>query len=166
MVESLDLGSPLASVKGTGSYVVATRTGEAKANLALPSVAPLSAFAEQPLTGSAAIELTARSEAGDLTLGWQGTLSDFGVPGVPPGPGGTHRQPRRFGVVEARRHWSLAGVRVASEGGALHRVGSRPGPAGTLDLALDLPGSACCGPAWTAPSRRTPLASARRPSSS
>ena len=51
VVEELDLGSPLASVKGSGSYVVATRIGQAKANLALPSVAPLSAFAEPTADG-------------------------------------------------------------------------------------------------------------------
>ena len=35
--------------------------------------------------------------------------------------------------------WSLAGVRVASEGGAFTVTGRGRGPAGTLDLALDLP---------------------------
>lgn len=139
VVEQLDLGSPLASVKGSGSYVVATRTGEAKANLALPSVVPLSAFAEQPLTGSAAIDFTLRSEAGDLALGWQGTLSDFGVPGVPRDLVAPTVNLAGSASLKRDDSWSLAGVRVASEGGAFTVTGRGRGPAGTLDLALDLP---------------------------
>ena len=139
VVEQLDLGSPLASVKGAGSYVVATRIGQAKANLALPSVAPLSAFAEQSLTGSAAIDFTLRSEAGDLALDWQGTLGDFGVPGVPRDL--VAPAVSLAGSVSLKRDdsWSLAGVRVASEGGVFTVAGRGRGPAGTLDLALDLP---------------------------
>jgi|GEM_PF-651803 len=138
-VEQFDLGSPLASVKGAGSYVVATRTGQAKANVALPSVAPLSAFAEQPLTGSAAIDFTARSEAGDLALGWQGTLGDFGAPGVPHDLVAPTVSLAGSASLKRDESWSLADVRVASEGGVLTVAGRGRGPAGTLDLALDLP---------------------------
>ncbi|MDP2334573.1 MAG: translocation/assembly module TamB domain-containing protein [Reyranella sp.] len=139
VVESLELGSPLASAKGSGTYVVATKTGEVKANVALPSLAPLSAFAEQPLTGSAAIDLTARIEAGDLTLGWQGTLGDFGVPGVPHDLVAPTVSLAGSASLKRDDSWSLAGVRIASEGGALAVTGHGRGPAGTLDLALDLP---------------------------
>lgn len=139
VVEQLDLGSPLASLKGTGSYVIATRIGQAKANLALPSVAPLSAFAEQPLTGSAAIDFTLRSEAGDLALGWQGTLGDFGVPGVPRDLVAPAVSLAGSASLKRDDSWSLAGVRVASEGGTFTLAGRGRASAGTLDLALDLP---------------------------
>ncbi|TAJ27213.1 MAG: hypothetical protein EPO67_17580 [Reyranella sp.] len=139
VVESFDLGSPLASVKATGSYVVSTRIGEAKAHLALPSVAPLSAFAEQPLTGSATIDFTMRSEADALALGWQGTLGDFGVPGVPHDLVAPAVSLAGSATLKRDESWSLAGVRVASGGGGLTVSGRGRGPAGTLDLALDLP---------------------------
>ncbi len=139
MVESLDLGSALASVKGTGSYAIATRIGEAKATLALPSMAPLSALAEQPLTGSATLDLTARSEAGDLTLGWQGTLRDFGVPGVPHGLVTSAVDLAGSASLKHDESWSLAQVRIASDGGMLTMSGRGTGASGTLELALDLP---------------------------
>lgn len=139
VVEVLDLGAPLASVKGTGSYVITTRTGNARANLAVPSVAPLSAFAEQPLTGSASIDLTARSEAGDLTVGWQGMLSDFGVPGVPQDLVAPGVSLAGSAALKRDETWSLDGMRIASAGGALTVSGRGRGPTGTLDLALDLP---------------------------
>ena len=73
-VTSLDLGSPLATVKGGGSYLPATQIGEAKVTVALPSLAPLSALAEH-----AAHRQSDRRSHGDepiadgLKLAWQGT---------------------------------------------------------------------------------------------
>ena len=139
VIESLDIGSPLASVTGTGSYVVATAIGEAKGTVTLPSVAPLSAFAQQPLTGSAIVDVTVRSDAGDLTLGWQGTLRDFGAPGVPRDLVASTVDLAGTAALKRDESWSLADVRVASEGGTFTLSGRGRDSAGTLDLALDLP---------------------------
>ncbi len=145
-IESLDLGAPLASVKGTGSYVIATRIGEAKATVTLPSVAPLSAFAQQALTGSAIVDLTVRSEAGDLALGWQGTLRDFGAPAVPRDLVASTVDLAGSATLKRDESWSLADVRVASEGGTFTLAGRGRDSAGTLDLALDLPRIAALRP--------------------
>lgn len=139
IVESFDLASPLASVKGTGSYAVATRIGEGKADVALPSLAPLSALAERPLTGSAAVGVTGRSDAGGLTLGWKGMLENFAVPGLPDNLGRPTVDLTGSASLKRDGSWSLADARIASDGHSLTVSGSGRGSAGTLDLALDLP---------------------------
>ena len=139
VVEQLDLGSPLASVKGTGSYVVATAIGDAKGTVTVPSVAPLSAFAQQPLTGSAVFDVTVRSDAGDLALGWQGALRDFGSPSVPRDLVAPTVDLAGSALLKRDESWSLADVRVASEAGTFTLAGRGRDSAGTLDLALELP---------------------------
>ena len=139
LVESLDLGAPLVSLKGSGAYAMATRTADAKASVALPSLAPWSALAGQPLSGGATVDLTARSVAGDLTLGWQGTLDKLATPGVPADLLAPAIGLAGSASLKADDSWALTGLRVTGESGTLDVSGHGRGADGTVELVLDLP---------------------------
>lgn len=138
-VTSLDLGSALALVKGDGSYLPATRNGQARATVALPSLAPLSALADTPLAGGATVDLTATTDADGLKLTWQGTVSDLSAADL---PSDLVTATVNLSGAATWRHdeaWSLSDVRVASEGATFGIAGRGRGATGDLDLSVDLP---------------------------
>jgi translocation and assembly module TamB len=140
MLDSLDLTSALGSVKGNGgSYQAKTGTGEVKATVDLPSLAPLSALAERELAGRAHLELSARNDAQGLVIGWQGTLADVGAPGVPPGLVAREVTLSGTGTLRSDDSWSLADVRVASGAGSFGLSGRGQGSTGRFDLAVEVP---------------------------
>lgn len=138
-VKSLDLGSPLASVQGKGSYAPSTGMGDAKATVALPSLAPLSQMAGRPLVGSATVDVTASIDRDGLKLGWRAVARDLGAEGLPAAMVSAPVSLFGAATLGRDRMWTLSDVRLASEGGTLDLSGRGQGGAGELDLAVDLP---------------------------
>ena len=138
-LDSLDATSALGSVKGGGgSYLPKTEAGEVKATVDLPSLAPFSALAERELVGRAHLELSARSDAQGMTLGWQGTLVDAGAPNVPPDLIAREVTLSGNAALQRDETWSLADVRVASAAAAFGLSGRGKGSTGKFDLSVDL----------------------------
>ena len=123
---------------GGGSYLPKTETGELKATVELPSLAPFSALAQRQLVGRAHLDLQARRDGEGLTFGWQGTLADAGAPDVPTDL--VAREVTLSGKAALRRDetWSLSDVRVASEAASFGLSGSGKGQTGKFDLLVEL----------------------------
>ncbi|MGD9878632.1 MAG: translocation/assembly module TamB domain-containing protein [Reyranella sp.] len=139
-VQSLDFRSTPAVLSGSGSYVLATKVGDLKATVTLPDFAVFSTLAGQPLAGQGTWDLTATSDAKDVSLSWRGTVSDLGATGLPVqlvnasvGLSGT-------ATWQFDQSWTLRDVRVAAGDNAVLSIAGR-GQAETadLDLSLDLP---------------------------
>lgn len=145
-VRSLDLGSPLASVKGNGTYVPSTGMGEAEATVALPSLAPLSELAGRPLAGSASVDVTASSDRDGMKLDWRAVARDIGVEGLPAAMVSAPVNASGAAILGRDRSWTLSDVRVASEGGTLEVAGRGQAGTGELDLTVDLPTLAALQP--------------------
>jgi translocation and assembly module TamB len=138
-LDSLDLKSALASVSGgVGSYKPKTEAAEAKATVELPSLAPFSALAGRDLAGRARVELTARSDADGLRLGWQGVLTDAGAPDVPPGLIASSIALSGAATLQRDDTWSLSDIRVATDAASFGLSGRGQGSTGRFDLSLDL----------------------------
>lgn len=136
---SFDLASPLATVKGEGSYVPATQIGDVKATVVVPSLAPLAAFAGRPLAGTATVEVAATTDKDGVKGTWQGIVSDIGATGLA-AEAVTARIDLSGGATwRFDEAWSLSDVRISSEGGTLGVSGQGKAATGTLDLSLDLP---------------------------
>lgn len=149
-LDSLETKTALGSVKASGgSYQPTTGAGEGKVAINLPSLSPLSGLAQQELTGSAHLELSARNNAQGLTIGWQGVLAKLGVPGMPPTLAGRDVTLSGNGALRNGDSWSLADVRVVSEAGSFSVSGQGQGSTGKLDLALDLTQLAALRPELT-----------------
>jgi len=138
-LEALDVTSPLAAVKGNGAYAIGSQSGEGKVTVELPSLEPLSALAGRALSGNATLELTGKSAAGDLTLGWQGVVRNIGTPDLPQDLVASTVRLAGSATLKRDETWSLSDVRVTSDGGSLGIAGRGRGATGTLDLTLDLP---------------------------
>ncbi|CAN5837695.1 hypothetical protein BH11PSE3_BH11PSE3_04730 [soil metagenome] len=136
---SFDLGSPLATAKGDGSYVPATEVGALKATVVLPSLAPLSTLAGTPLAGAATVEVAATSDKDGVKGTWKGIVSDVGARGL--AAEAVTAKISLSGGASWRfdEAWSLSDVRIASDGGALGISGEGKAATGVLDLSLDLP---------------------------
>ena len=138
-IEALEVTSPLAGVTATGSFVQATQRGEAKATISVPSLAPLSGLAGRELVGSAAVDLTATSQAETVTVGWKGALRDLAVPGVPRDLVATAVNLSGTAAVGRDEAWVLRDARIESSAGSFSVNGTGRAATGTLDLALSLP---------------------------
>jgi translocation and assembly module TamB len=138
-LDSLNATTAVGSVtEGGGSYLPKTETGEVKATVELPSLAPFSALAQRPLVGRAHLDLQARRDGDGLTFGWQGTLADAGAPDVPTDL--VAREVTLSGKAALRRDqtWSLSDVSVASEAATFGLSGSGKGQTGKFDLLVEL----------------------------
>lgn len=138
-VTSLDVGSPLASVKGTGSYLPATRAGDAKATISVANLAPFSALAGRALSGSATVDVDTMITGDGVKAGWQGTLRGMSADGLPADLIASKVDVSGTATWRRDEAWSLSDVRVASETGTLGVSGHGRGATGELDLSLDLP---------------------------
>jgi translocation and assembly module TamB len=138
-VRSLDIGSPLVSVKGGGGYLPASQAGDSKATVTLPNLAPLSDLAGVALAGNSAIDLTVNSDRDGIKLGWRGTVSNVTAEGLPSEL--ITAQVALSGAATWRfdEAWTLSDVRVASEGATLVVAGRGKAAAGELDLTVELP---------------------------
>ena len=139
VVESLDVTSSLATMKGSGSYLPSTEIGEGKATVELPSLEPLSALAGRPLVGSGRVELSTQSHADGLALNWQGTVQGLTVPELPVALATPAVALSGGATLKRDGSWTLEAVRVASEGAALEIAGRGRAQTGTFDLSLSLP---------------------------
>jgi translocation and assembly module TamB len=138
-VTSLDIGSSLASIKGSGVYWLSTKAGELKATVALPNLEPLSALAGRQLGGSATVDLTATADAQGLKANWQGTVTDISATGLPTEVATARVSLSGSAAWRYDETWSLTDVRVASDGGTLVISGRGRDSTGDLELSLDLP---------------------------
>lgn len=138
-ITSLDIGSAVASVKGDGTYAPASRAGEAKATVTVPSLAPLSALVGRPLAGAASIDLTATSDRDGYKVTWRGTVNDPTAEGLPAALVANNIGLSGTATLGQDQSWTLRDARVASQGGTLDLAGSGRDGAGELDLSVDLP---------------------------
>ena len=138
-MESLQVGSALASVKAAGTYGLETKRGDAKATISVPSLAPLSTVAGRDLVGSAAIDVTATSQAETVTVGWKGTLRDLGAPGVPRDLVATAVTLSGTAALGRDEAWTVRDARVESSAATFAVSGTGRAATGTLDLSLGLP---------------------------
>ncbi len=138
-VTSLDIGSSLASVKGSGWFSPSTQAGEAKTIVALPTLKPLSALAGSPLEGKATVDVATTVDAQGVKANWQGTLSGINAAGL---PAELATAPVKLSGAATWRYdetWTLTDVRVASDGGTFIISGRGRDSTGDLELSLDLP---------------------------
>lgn len=138
-VRSLDFGSTPASVKGEGSYILASKVGELRATVTLPDFAVFSALAGQPLSGQGAWDVAATSDAKGVSLSWQGAARNLGAVGLP-----AELVKARVGLSGSAswhfdQSWTLSDVRVAAQGAVLIIAGRGQAQTAELDLSLDLP---------------------------
>lgn len=137
-IRSFDVAMPLVRVKGAGDYAPSLDKGEVRANVDLPSLAPLSAIAGRALTGKATVDLTANVDKGNLSARWQGRVDGLGAPDVPPGLIATVDLAGMAGLAPDGT-WTVRDATLGSESGTLTVSGRGREQAGTLDLDLDLP---------------------------
>ncbi|WP_421998648.1 translocation/assembly module TamB domain-containing protein [Reyranella sp.] len=138
-VKSLDLDSPVAAVKGGGSYVVASGGGDGKFTVTVPELAPFAALVGQPLGGTAVIDLDAKADSTGYALGWQGKVTNISAAGLPADLDKSEIALSGEAKLARDQAWSLDNVRVVSKGGTLDIAGRGRGATGDLELALDLP---------------------------
>ena len=136
---SLEIATSLATVKASGSYTPSTEIGEAKANVMVPNLAPLSALAGRPVGGSAAFDLTGNSDRDGYKFGWHGTVADVTAEGLPAGIVTAPLTLSGAGTWRLDESWTLTDVRVESQGNTFGVSGRGRAATGDLDLALDLP---------------------------
>lgn len=139
VIDAVDLASPLAELKGNGTFAPATLEGEGKASITVPDFAAFSGSAGLPLGGHGHLDLTVQPQAGGIKVTWQGGLEDLGIPNAPPSllrPAVT-----LSGAATAGRDlaWSLDSVRVASEALTLEIGGHGKNRTGEIDLSLAVP---------------------------
>lgn len=137
--ESLDLTTPLASVKGGGAFLPSTQAAETTLTIDLANLSAFSTLANMPLGGRGRIELTARSDKDGQRADWQGTLDDLTLDGMPPGL--TRESIRLSGgaALGANQAWRLDKVAMASQGFAFEMSGTGRERTGTIDMTLSLP---------------------------
>lgn len=138
-VTSLDIGSSLASVKGSAQYSLSTMTGEAKTTIALPNLEPLSALAGRPLGGNTTVDLTTTIEPRGLKAAWQGTVTDMRAAGLPAELVTAQVNLSGAATWQYDETWSLTDVKVSSDGGTVVISGRGRDSTGDLDLSLELP---------------------------
>jgi translocation and assembly module TamB len=143
-IRSFEVGMPLLQVKGNGNYAAADDRGEVRATIDLPSLEPLSDIAGRALTGKAQVDLTAGIDKGNLSVHWQGRLTDFGAPDVPQGLVATVDLAGNA-TLAADGTWTMRDAKLGSGSGTLTVSGRGREQSGTLDLALDLPRLATFG---------------------
>ena len=139
-VTSLDVGSPLAAVKGTGSYGLANQAGDAKATVSVPSLDPLAPLIGQPLTGNATVDVDLAMTADGLKGSWRGDVRDLGSKSLPDHLG-TPKALKLSGsaALDNDETWSLSDVQVTSDSGTFVVSGRGKDSTGDLALSLDLP---------------------------
>jgi len=137
-IDSVDVVSPLVSVKGSGSVAPATLEGNGKASITVPDFAAFSGIAGMPLGGRGHLDLTAQAQGGGGKLTWQGGLEDLSFPDV---PSGLVRPITLSGTATTGQDlaWSLDAVRLASEALTLEIGGHGKNRNGEIDLSLALP---------------------------
>jgi translocation and assembly module TamB len=137
-IDSVDVVSPLVSVKGNGSFAPTTLEGDGKASITVPDFAAFSGIAGMPLGGRGHLDLTGQAQGGGGKLTWQGGLEDLSFPDA---PSGLVRPITLSGAATAGQDlaWSLDSVRVVSEALTLEIGGRGKSRSGEIDISLALP---------------------------
>ena len=145
-IDSAELASALASIKGGGVYQPSSRSGEAKITLSVADAATISTLAGRRLTGRGSIDLTARVGDGAATVAWDGTLENLSVEGVPTD---MLKAAIRLGGSAGLRQdqsWTLKDVRVENDALAFTAAGRGRGREGDVELSLKTPRLASIDP--------------------
>ena len=145
-IDSAELASALASIKGSGVYEPSSGSGEAKVTLSVADAATISTLAGRRLTGRGSIELTTRVGDGAATLDWQGTLENLSVEGV---PADLLKAAIRLGGsagLQQDQSWTFKDVRVENDALAFAAAGRGRGREGDVELSLKTPRLASIDP--------------------
>jgi translocation and assembly module TamB len=139
IVEALDVGTPLAALKGAGGYMPSTQAGDGKVTIDLANLSAFSVLAGLKLGGKGHLELSANTDKDGGKVGWQGTLDQLALDNMPPGL--LHETIKLSGGAGLRydEAWQLDKVKMASEGFAFEMSGSGRQRTGQIDMTLALP---------------------------
>ncbi|MFO1157988.1 MAG: translocation/assembly module TamB domain-containing protein [Reyranellaceae bacterium] len=135
---AFNLESTPASVRGSGSYVLATKAADLKATITVPDLAAFSKLSGQPIAGHGTWDVTAASDGKGVSLSWQGVVTDLATAGLPPDLVKARVGLSGAGTWRLDQSWTLSGMRVATEGAVLDVSGRGQAQTADLDLALDL----------------------------
>ncbi|MBX3500657.1 MAG: translocation/assembly module TamB domain-containing protein [Alphaproteobacteria bacterium] len=136
VVDAAELASAFASLKGAGAYQPASRSGEARARLAIADAATISTLAGRPITGRGTVDVTVRMAQGQAGVEWRGILQNLSVEGVPTGV--TTPDIRLSGAATAQpdQRWTLRALRIESDALAFEMSGQGRGQDGDIEASL------------------------------
>ncbi|MBS0526547.1 MAG: translocation/assembly module TamB domain-containing protein [Proteobacteria bacterium] len=138
-IDGLDATTALANLKGGGSYLPSTEAADGRITLEVPELAAFSKLANLPLGGRGHIELTASHDKDGQKAGWQGSLDELTLDGVPPGLLQESLKLSGAAALRPDRAWRLDKVAMASPGFAFEMSGTGRDRTGSIDMTLKLP---------------------------
>ncbi len=139
VVESFETTTPLAALKGGGSFMPSTQAADGKVTIDLDNLSAFSVLAGTKLAGKGHLELTAQSGKDGQKVGWQGTLDQLALEGAPPGLLRETIKLSGNAALQADEAWRLDKVAIASPGFTFEMSGSGRQRTGQIDMALALP---------------------------
>lgn len=139
VVKSLDSGSPLAAVKGSGDLTPASQAINAKLAIDLADFAPFSALVGMPISGRGHVDLTVAIEKGAAKVDWQGQLDDLSVPNLPPELQSPTVKLAGSAAMQADRSWRLDDMKIAAEPATLLLSGNGRGAKSDFAIGVDMP---------------------------
>jgi translocation and assembly module TamB len=150
VVDALDVTSPLANVKVSGSYGMNDREGDGKVTVDFGDLGGFSSLAAMPLAGNGRLEFDLHLRAPGSRVAWQGTLNELSLPGVPADV--AHPSIALKGAANLRPDgsWQIDGAQISNDALSLDVTGQgRPQDSGTqgeVNLTLSLPRMAAVAP--------------------
>jgi len=139
VVESFDAATPLAALKGGGSFMPSTQAADGKVTIDLANLSAFEGLAGMKLGGKGRLELTARSDKDGQKVDWQGMLEQLALEGAPPGLLRETIKLSGSAGLQANEAWRLDKVAMASPGFTFEMSGSGRQRTGQIDLTLALP---------------------------
>jgi len=138
-VEAFDATTPLAALKGGGSFMPSTQAADGKVTIDLADLSAFEGLAGMKLNGKGHLELTAQSDKDGQKVGWQGMLDQLALEGAPPGLLRETIKLSGNAGLQAGEAWRLDKVAMASPGFTFEMSGSGRQRTGQIDMTLALP---------------------------
>lgn len=139
IVESFEAATPLAALKGGGSYMPSTQAANGKVTIDVANMSALSVLAGVKLGGKGQFDLSARSDKDGQKVDWRGTLDQLALEGVPPGLVRETINLSGSAGLQPDEAWRFDKVTLASPGLTVEMSGRGRQRTGQIDLALALP---------------------------
>jgi len=139
VVKSLESGSPLVGLKGSGDITPSSQAINARLAIDLSDFAPFSALAGMPIGGRGHVDLTVEVKEGAAKVAWQGLLDDLNVPDLPPDLQSRTVKLAGSAALQRDHVWRLDDIRIAAEPATLLLSGRGRGNASNFTLDLDMP---------------------------
>jgi translocation and assembly module TamB len=139
VVESFDVSTPLAALKGGGGYMPSTRAADGKVAIDLADLSAFSVLAGMKLEGKGHLDLTARSDENGQAVDWKGTLEQLALENMPPGLVKETISLSGSAGLQADEAWRLDKVTMASPGFTFEMSGHGRQRTGQIDMTLALP---------------------------